>query len=386
MKPRWPGTTTPSWGILTGLCALVLGVHLLLLKAAPSRLGLALEPKPNATQAFATRSIEPPARPAPQATPAKPAPAATKVAVEPRKAAVAPVAIQAPVAAAQPASHPEIQPNTADEPAEPALPAADSIANTEPDTSPSAAEITAAPITTESAPTAAAAPAGPQTTPVTAVKLPDSVRLLYRMTGSAKGLNYHATAELDWTNSGSDYEAGMRVSALFLGSRSMSSRGQISANGLAPKRFLDKSRSERAAHFDAEAGKITFSANSPDAPWLAGAQDRVSVLLQLGGILAAAAQGAPGADRFPAGSSITVYTAGPREADNWTFLVEGDEPLSLPAGDMSTVKLTRKPHREFDQKIELWYAPSLAFVPVRSRITQANGDFIDQQLKSAERP
>ena len=205
------------------------------------------------------------------------------------------------------------------------------------------------------------------------------------MNGSAKGLDYHATAELDWTNSGSDYEAGLRVSALFLGSRSMISRGQIGAAGLAPKRFLDTSRSERAAHFDAEAGKITFSTNSPDAPWLAGAQDRVSVLLQLGGILAAA-QAGPGADTFPTGSSITVYTAGPREVDNWTFLVEGEEQLSLPAGDMATLKLTRKPYREFDQKIEIWYAPALAFLPVRSRITQPNGDFIDQQLKSAERP
>ena len=47
---------------------------------------------------------------------------------------------------------------------------------------------------------------------------------------------------------------------------------------------------------------------------------------------------------------------------------------------MPTLKLTRKPRKEFDQKVEIWFAPSLGYLPVRNRITQPNGDFIDQQL------
>ena len=89
---------------------------------------------------------------------------------------------------------------------------------------------------------------------------------------------------------------------------------------------------------------------------------------------------------FALGSSITVYTVGPRDADTWTFLVEAAEQLNLPGGDMATLKLTRKPRREYDQKIEVWYAPSLGYLPVRNRITQANGDFVDQQLKAVARP
>lgn len=200
------------------------------------------------------------------------------------------------------------------------------------------------------------------------------------MTGTSKGLTYHADAELLWNHSGSQYEAMMRVSAFLMGSRSMSSAGQVTAGGLAPTRFSDKSRAERAAHFDADKGKITFSANTPDAPWLEGAQDRVSVFFQLGGILAAR----PGlvAD----GSSITIYTVGPSEADSWTFVLEAQEQLSLPAGELETLKLTRKPRREYDQKVEIWYAPALGYLPVRNRITQANGDFVDQQLKSVVKP
>jgi len=47
-----------------------------------------------------------------------------------------------------------------------------------------------------------------------------------------------------------------------------------------------------------------------------------------------------------------------------------------------TLKLARQPRREFDQKIELWYAPALGYLPVRTRITQNNGDYIDQRLST----
>jgi hypothetical protein len=213
-------------------------------------------------------------------------------------------------------------------------------------------------------------------TPVTAMVLPESVRLEYKMTGSAKGLNYHANAELGWRYSGDSYDAFMRVSALFLGSRSMASTGQVGPEGLAPTRFSDKSRSELAAHFEPDKGQIIFSANTPTAPWINGAQDRVSVFLQLGGMLAGNPTG------FPAGATISIYTVGPRDADTWTFLVETEENLALPFGELATVKLTRQPRREFDQKVEIWYAPSLNYLPVRNKITQFNGDFVDQQLST----
>jgi hypothetical protein len=200
------------------------------------------------------------------------------------------------------------------------------------------------------------------------------VRLLYKMVGTAKNLNYQANAELAWKTDGESYQAMMKVSAFLIGSRSMTSVGKITTGGLAPTRFADKFRNELAAHFEADKGKITFSANTPDAPWIEGVQDRVSVFLQLGGMLAANPAG------FPPSSNITFLTIGPREADTWTFVVEAEESLNLMDAPMATLKLTRKPRREFDQKVEIWFAPSLGYLPVRNRITQANGDFIDQQL------
>lgn len=219
----------------------------------------------------------------------------------------------------------------------------------------------------------------PSQTPVTAMALAESVQLAYKMTGNAKG-TYHANAELAWENTGSSYTARMSVSALFLGSRSMSSSGQVGAEGLSPGRFADKSKNEVAAYFEPDKGLITFSANTPSVPWVKGAQDRVSVFFQLGGMLA----GKPGG--FPVGSSISIYTVGSRDADTWTFLVEAEENIKLPFGELATLKLARQPRREYDTKVEIWYAPSLGYLPVRNKITQSSGDFVDQQLTDVSKP
>jgi hypothetical protein len=232
----------------------------------------------------------------------------------------------------------------------------------------------------ETPPAPALAQVPPSAGSSAALSIPGSVRLKYAMTGRSRNMDYSAFAELEWIQDGQSYNARMLVSALFLGSRSMSSHGSITADGLVPTRFLDKSRSERAAHFDPEKGRITFSANTPDQPWRAGVQDRVSVFVQLGSLLA----GDPG--KYPVGTTVNLYTAGPRDADSWSFEVEKEETLSLPAGEMATFKLTRKPQREYDQRVEIWYAPSLDWLPVRNRITQQNGDFVDQQLRATEKP
>ena len=228
------------------------------------------------------------------------------------------------------------------------------------------------------APSIAALPALPQTTAVTAMALPGSAELKYKATGLSKGLTYQASTELAWYHDGTSYNARMTLSAFLVGSFVWSSVGQVNAQGLAPTRFAEKKRSEVAAHFEPDKGQIIFSANTPSAPWTKGAQDRATVFIQMAGMLA----GDPSA--FPPGSSISLYTVGPRSADVWTFVVEPIEIVSLPAGDMPAVKLIRKPRGEYDNKVELWLAPSLGYLPVRSKVTQADGAFVDQQLSEVK--
>jgi hypothetical protein len=380
--------SAPPWRALLALAALVLAAHTLVLQGSPKRFGPALDPSAPPVKAFVTRRIEAPppepavalAVPAPVVSvPAKPlakvAPKPVKKPILEKNKAVAQQArAQAAIESIAPETPPAPDASAAPVAEAPAAPASDSLPAAD-----QTASVPPAPPAPPPAPAANAAPApqtGPSQTPVTAMALPGSARLSYAMTGSAKGLNYRAKAELDWSNAGSSYDARMTVSALFLGSRTLTSRGQIGDQGLAPQRFSDKARSEVAAHFEPDKNQISFSANTPSVPWIKGAQDRVSVFLQLGGML----KGDPAG--FPPGSNISMYTVGPRDADIWTFLVGDEETLTLPFGVLSTIKLSRQPRREFDQKVEIWYAPSLGYLPVRSKITQHNGDFVDQQLSA----
>jgi Protein of unknown function (DUF3108) len=355
-------TSSSNWRPLAVVALFVVLAHVLVLQASPAHLGSGPDADDAGAKTMNTRSIE--AAPAPQAA----APPVAAAAVKPAK----------PVKAAQ--NSPK---NTSNKPVAQqnrAQAAPEIVAQAAAASAPEPA-VEAAPVPTQPAAatpantvTTAALPPGPKTTPVNAISLPGSVRLLYKVVGLSKSMNYQANAELAWKTNGDNYDATMKVSAFLVGSRSMTSVGKITGSGLAPTRFADKFRNELAAHFEADKGKITFSANTPDAPWIEGVQDRVSVFLQLGGMLAANPAG------FPSGSNITFLTIGPREADTWTFVIEAEETLDLVGAAMPTLKLTRKPRKEFDQKVEIWFAPSLGYLPVRNRITQQNGDFIDQQL------
>jgi hypothetical protein len=221
---------------------------------------------------------------------------------------------------------------------------------------------------------ASAAPAPP----ALRFSIPASVRLHYQVTATARHLRLQGGGELLWRHDGTSYDARLEISAPFLPPRIQHSTGLITAEGLAPVRFSDKARSEEAAHFQRDQGKVSFSGNRPDAPLLAGAQDRLSVMLQLGAMVGGDPQ------KFPAGTVISVQTASARDAEPWQFTVEGQEELELPGGKVGALKLIRNPRREFDQKVELWLAPGMDYVPVRLRLTQPNGDWVDQQWSSTD--
>lgn len=230
------------------------------------------------------------------------------------------------------------------------------------------------------APASAPERSAPADADVAPVKLPPPARLRFDVTGKARGFGYNAHAELLWQHDATSYSAHQEVKVIFLGSRSQSSVGSVTERGLQPRRFGDRSRSERAAHFDFAKGQVTFSANTPAAPIEPGAQDRLSVFLQLASMLAAAPE------RYPTGAQIAMTTVSARAADVWTFTVEGEDTLELPAGTMRTVQLQRLPRRDYDQKAQLWLAPALGYLPARIRITEANGDFVELNLSEHEAP
>lgn len=207
--------------------------------------------------------------------------------------------------------------------------------------------------------------------------VPDAMLLNYQV--QSNKFPFGLNAQLRWQHDAASYDARLAYGA-FGQSRVQTSRGQITDQGLEPLRFSDKYRSEVAAHFVRDQGKVTFSANTPDVALLSGAQDRLSILMQLAAMIG----GEPA--RFSRASTITIQTIGPRDADTWLFTVEDGQTLTLPGGDLVTLKIVRNPREQFDQKVELWLAPALGYLPARIRITEPNGDYVDQQWTSTEPP
>jgi hypothetical protein len=340
-----------GWRPLAVLTAAVLALHLLALRAVPGVFDLRDPLRAHRLITHTVRTVPAPVVAAP-AAPAVPAPA-----------------LPAPVQRAQQKQKQAVART------ESAPPAINSIAIRSDDTAPTPpAEpppLAAAPPAIAESPAPDAAAITRETRQPSAFSIPGSVRLRYAVAGHSRAMPWQAKAELLWRHDGSDYEARLEASIPFLPARVQRSTGRITAEGLAPTRFSDKARSEEAAHFERDKGKVSFSTNRPDAPLLAGAQDRLSVLLQLGAMI--------GGEPSPPSTTISVQTASTREADVWLFTVEGEEELQLPGGPVRALKLIRNPRKEFDQKVELWLAPGMDYVPVRLRLTQANGDWLDQQ-------
>jgi hypothetical protein len=350
---------------LVGVTAAVIALHGLMLQglAAVPHLGVVQPPLSNIPMqatVFSTRSIDTAGLSAADATPTPP-PLQRR---SPAAAAV-PGMLTVPAEAAQP-------PGLLDAASANVATAQDNVAtdNSQPLSDTRLAQATVG--------TAAGVPA--PSGPTAHFLFPPSVRLDYEVRGQARGFGYTVNGQLLWQQDGSHYDARMEMSHFLLGSRVQTSKGVITGKGLEPSRFGDKVRSEVAAHFDRDTGKVTFSANTPDVALQAGAQDQLSVFLQLGAMLAAQPE------RYPSGSEITFQAVGPRSSEQWTFKVSETELLTLPGGPMPAIHLARLPSAQYDTQADIWLAPQMGYLPVRIKVTQSNGDFADQLWRGTQNP
>lgn len=356
----------PRWRTLAVVTAFVIAGHLAVLGLAPVVVGA--PPTPTVDK-FITRTIivAPPA--ANEATAPAPKPEARPAPKAPRPHPIARPHTRAPAPAPQPEAAAPVRPDSQD-----------LVSQVPPETAPAPLE----------APTGDAATGNGAAQSTGAGEgdmggnIPGSVPL--RISGSVR-LAFAATAQqgaqpmqgvfgdLVWQQDGTHYDASLSLKFLFKTFRSTRSTGAIGPTGIEPLRYSDKRRTELASHFVRDQKTVVFSNNSPTVPLLAGAQDRLSVVMQLGALMA----GDPG--RYPPDSVIAVQTVGTSDAEIWTFTISGEEQVAVQAGEFTARKLTRNPRKPFDDKIELWLAPDLAYLPIRIRQTQSNGDFIDLQLR-----
>jgi len=163
------------------------------------------------------------------------------------------------------------------------------------------------------------------------------------------------------------------------------SRGSLDTDGVAPERFAvsRRGRERHAANFRRDAGLVSFAGPARTWPLLAGAQDRLSWMVQLAAVLEANPALAAAGERI---SMMVVGAHG--DAGLWTFTVQPMTMADGPAGEALPVwPLRREAGPVHDPLVEVWVAPALHHLPVRVRLTlPSNGESTDLRLRALEAP
>ena len=349
---------------------LVLGAHALLLQgwappgagrgepAAPLALEVRLvEPAPAAAEwAAAAPAVQPPraASAAPPAVAAGPAAEVSPAAAPAGPRAMPPLPVQELITAQEPAA--------ADAPVAAVVEAAPrgldvltgvGLAMAE------AGQAQATPAVLRAAAQVPAAAANTEWLPTYATLLPPPLRWRYRL---RRGL-LSGVAVFDWQRSDAGYRLAIDGSVAGLPVFEWASTGGIDAHGVAPNRLVMRTvgRAARAANFQRDSGRITYSSHDAEHPLLPGTQDRVSWLVQLAGVVAAAPA------RFAAPpAQIAFQVSGVRgDLAVWRFDVVGEQAIDTSVGRVQALKLRREAERAFDTRGEIWLDPQRHHLPVR---------------------
>ena len=228
---------------------------------------------------------------------------------------------------------------------------------------------------------AEAAMPGGQPIPTYRTQLPPPARLQYELRrGTAQG-----TAELRWSPEPGHYRLSLQGDVPRPSALGWASQGGFDEAGIAPLRYAEsrRGREVRATNFQRDDSRVTFSGPSVEYPLTAGAQDRVSWMLQLAGVLAAD-PGLAEAER-----QVSMWVTGTRgDGEVWTFTVQGTATLELPIGRVDgTVHLIREPRRPYDTQVQVWLDPARHYLPVQVQWrVRASGEGQALRLQALEVP
>jgi Protein of unknown function (DUF3108) len=380
---------TPSAGARSRRWLLVLAAVLLLhatllwwLGDALVGLGPGRQPMPPRIEAAFVRTLAP-AEPVAVAVAPAPAPVAPKPRPRRARPPAAAASAASAVAASEAASASDAVPS---EPArsEPVVVVA--VPPPEPEAKPSAPVASAPETTAAAAAVAAAAPAASAASAAAPFEWPPSTRLTYTLAGNYRG-EIHGNARVQWVRLGARYQVHLDVavgpSFAPLISRNMTSDGELGDAGLMPRRYDEATKlpfqSPRRVTMLFTPETVTL-ANGSTREALPGVQDAASQFVHLTWLFTTQPQ------LLRVGNSVEVPLALPRRMDRWIYDVAGEERLHTPVGVLDTFHL--KPRRAESRprgelSAEVWFAPTLQYLPVRIRIQQDAQTFVDLVMDAA---
>lgn len=347
------------------LVAVVIAVHALAIDWLQGRLEAGSLLKTMATPMF-TRLLQP------EAPPAMPPPAAA-AAPKPARPAVTRIAQAAKpkAAASAPASAPENPPAVTPEPSTPPEASA-------PETP---SEVVAGtPSTTETASVTAAPAAAPASAPVSPNfdSWPADTRLNYRLSGNFRGELY-GSARVQWQRQDERYQTRVDIDITLFATLVMTSQGEVTAEGLSPKVYEESRRSgPRGVRLSDDA--ITLH-DGTRVPRPRNVQDTASQFVELSHRFAS------GQEPLEVGRSVNVWLARPGAVDLWTYDVVGRETLQTAGlGPIEAFHLKPRPIANPRGNItaEMWFAPSLQYLPVRIRVNMGEATYVDLMVEKIE--
>jgi hypothetical protein len=302
------------------------------------------EPPRPQVRAIAPRPAPRPARAASQAQPPTTASSAENAAPPTVSAASAPAdgAAAAPTAIAASAPHPAASASQ-----------------------PAASQAVAPALAAASGASAPVTPVGPG---LAADGWPVDTRLNYRLGGNYRGA-LHGSARVQWLRQGARYETRIDIDITLLASLTITSQGTVTPAGLKPDAYEEVRRNGvRRADLTDDSIRLGNGKVVPRPP---GVQDAASQFVEL------AHRFASGEDRLEVGRSVTLWLARPGGVDRWTYDIVGRDTLQTPElGPIDAFHLKPRPLDQPRGNItaEIWFAPSLQYLPVRIRLDMDGKD------------
>lgn len=209
----------------------------------------------------------------------------------------------------------------------------------------------------------------------TLIPPPMSVRYAMRR-GALRG-----TGELQWSPDGDRYEARLVGRLAGITVLTQVSQGGFDEAGVAPLRFTDQraAGAVRAANFQREFGKITFSGPNVEHTLLVGSQDRLSWMIQLAAVVAGEPQ------RLQEGGKVVIHVVGARgDSRLWVFRCSGVETITVGTDSVQTVRFVRDASESYDTRVEVWLDPRRHHLPARALLhSGADGDGLELVAQEA---
>ncbi len=224
----------------------------------------------------------------------------------------------------------------------------------------------------------AAAKAARAARPGYKVSLPPPAQLVFDVLRvEADGNERRGSAVMNWRHGRGQYQLTVRIEAGASAPLELASEGTVGAAGIVPRelRAQHGSKARTATHFNAQQGRISFSASEASVPMAPGTQDKASLPLQLAGIARA--------DRRQLRADIEILVGEEKDAVAMRFVVAGKEEIETPMGRLATWHLSFQPAPgSYRTGLEVWLAAEHEWYPVQLRSTEASGAVTTRTIRA----